>query len=81
MCLCSECVLTNPTHDCIMCVTHAQVNTYAACCGFDLCHKYILYLYLYLYLYAIFVCSTVCNAVCMATCTPLEITEMYTPQE
>jgi hypothetical protein len=20
-----------------------------ACCGFDLCHKYILYLYLYLY--------------------------------
>jgi hypothetical protein len=22
----------------------------AACCGFDLCHKYILYLYLYLYL-------------------------------
>ncbi len=21
----------------------------AACCGFDLCHKYILYLYLYLY--------------------------------
>jgi hypothetical protein len=23
----------------------------AACCGFDLCHKYILYLYLYLYLY------------------------------
>ena len=23
----------------------------AACCGFNLCHKYILYLYLYLYLY------------------------------
>jgi hypothetical protein len=23
----------------------------AACCGFDLCHKYILYLYLYLYLF------------------------------
>ena len=22
----------------------------AACCGFDLCHKYMLYLYLYLYL-------------------------------
>ncbi len=21
----------------------------AACCGFDLCHKYILYMYLYLY--------------------------------
>ena len=25
-------------------------NSLAACCGFDLCHKYILYLYLYLYL-------------------------------
>ena len=23
----------------------------AACCGFDLCHMYILYLYLYLYLH------------------------------
>ena len=26
-----------------------DVYTVAACCGFDLCHKYILYLYLYLY--------------------------------
>ena len=25
----------------------------AACCGFDLCHKYILYLYLYLYFLAL----------------------------
>ncbi len=25
------------------------IYTLAACCGFDLCHKYILYLYLYLY--------------------------------
>jgi SpoVK/Ycf46/Vps4 family AAA+-type ATPase len=29
--------------------THPSPTALAACCGFDLCHKYILYLYLYLY--------------------------------
>ena len=33
-----------------MCAT-TRSAALAACCGFDLCHKYILYLYLYLYLY------------------------------
>jgi hypothetical protein len=41
----------------------------AACCGFDLCHKYILYLYLYLCLPAclrVCVCLCVCVSVCVS---------------
>jgi hypothetical protein len=35
----------------------------AACCGFDLCHKYILYLYLYLYFSILeFHCRGACTA-------------------
>ncbi len=32
---------------CVICSKDAP-TALAACCGFDLCHKYILYLYLYL---------------------------------
>ncbi len=34
----------------------------AACCGFDLCHKYILYLYLYLYF-------CICICICISPCS------------
>jgi hypothetical protein len=34
----------------------------AACCGFDLCHKYILYLYLYLYLHILYLYLFLCSS-------------------
>ena len=36
----------------------------AACCGFDLCHKYILYLYLYLYTLELLTSYSNCTACC-----------------
>ena len=45
----------------------------AACCGFDLCHKYILYLYLYLNVcvcvcLCVFACLCVCVCACACVC-------------
>ena len=55
--------LAEPASSALLCDLLEAPTALTACCGFDLRHKYILYLYLYLYL---FVCLCVCVQLCVS---------------
>ena len=67
---------------CVRCWQLVAGLTLAACCGFDLCHKYILYLFLYLAVFMLraraFVGMPTTCAICFRCCLVCLVTRVYT---